>query len=83
MSTTVQLSIRQKVDAAIHEKLSRYPFRIVPTVILVHPNTWIQFVGELASEIGAHSTYGIRKMSYKGIKVTRTFDLAENEVEVH
>ena len=78
---------QQKTMGAIKEKLDATIFGFVgkkgrePSVINIHPDTWRLLVNEInpVAPFGSIVTTKDKELSYRGIKVFRTYDIAPND----
>ena len=72
------MGLTEKIEILIFER--RKQRLEMPKLIVMHPNTWVELVREMAS-FYAETNFG-KKFEYRGIRILRSCDLSEKEIEI-
>lgn len=51
-------------------------------MIIVHPNTWFEFVNEITEVYNVNIVNNNYPGQYRGIKILRSYDIPENTFEI-
>lgn len=51
-------------------------------MIVVHPNTWVDFVNEITDVYNVYIGNNNYPAQYRGIKILRSYDISENTFEI-